>query len=290
MKCVSPISIKVKGRYFRDKFGHFVDFIEVPCGKCVACRVNYSSIWSTRLMHELNYWNSSVFLTLTYDDDHLPEGETLVKRDLQLFFKRLRKNSGRALKYYACGEYGDVGFRPHYHCIIFGFDFASIKDRRLIKSVWNKSNVLTGYNFGSVTRDSCRYTCDYIMKAFISGKDKSDFWLRFHKEPPFRVCSQGIGKRYCLDYASILKERLYCLGSDGKKVPLPRYYRQLLGISGFDYFSIIQKNIDLYNELYDNLSIEEFSSLEYIPKIKSDEFLAKRELRSNPRDLSKKLK
>lgn len=288
MKCVSPLHIKHKLgiRIYRDKFGNPTAYLEVPCGKCIACRVNYSSIWSARLMHELSYWDKSMFLTLTYDDEHIPLKGSLFKRDLQLFFKRLRKASGRKFKYYACGEYGDAGQRPHYHMVLFGFDYSSIQDRRMIKAVWQRANIHTGYNFGTVTRDSCRYTCDYIMKAYISGNDKAKFFEETGREPPFRVSSLGIGKRYCLDNAELLKKRLYCLNPDGHKVPLPRYYRTLLGISAFDYYDIIRKNEELYKELY-NESPEKFAESEFYPAQDAAEFMHNRSLKSFPRDLNK---
>lgn len=47
----------------------------------------------------------------------------LRKHDLQLFFKRLRKNLSyygeEKIRYFACGEYGPVHFRPHYHFLLF---------------------------------------------------------------------------------------------------------------------------------------------------------------------------
>ena len=99
----------------------YKDFTEIPCGRCIECRLKRSREWANRCMLELPYHESSYFLTLTYDDNHLRYGDvhdengflvqnpTLYKKDLQDFFKRLRKNYkyDNHLKYYACGEYGD---------------------------------------------------------------------------------------------------------------------------------------------------------------------------------------
>lgn len=99
MQCVHPFFLRKEQFY-------------VPCGHCVACRIAKSREWSIRLLGELGYWISSCFLTLTYDELHVPL--SLKKRDLQLFWKRLRKAFyPRKIKYFSCGEYGDQYGRPH---------------------------------------------------------------------------------------------------------------------------------------------------------------------------------
>ena len=108
--------------------------LKIPCGRCVGCRLERSRQWANRCMLELQYHESSYFVTLTYDDEHVPvtyysenvdgearSGLTLRARDLQLFMKRLRKeHSYERLRFFACGEYGSNSYRPHYHAIIFG--------------------------------------------------------------------------------------------------------------------------------------------------------------------------
>lgn len=112
--CLSPI---------RTKKGYVV-----PCGKCVECLSQKRNDWSVRLYYEMQkYSTPPAFITLTYDDDHLPTmvdedtGElvpVVSKRDLQLFFKRLRKRVP-GIRYFFCSEYGPTTNRPHYHGIIF---------------------------------------------------------------------------------------------------------------------------------------------------------------------------
>lgn len=46
---------------------------------------------------------------------------------LQKFFKRLRKKFGEGIRYFACGEYGSKNGRPHYHALLFNFDFTDKK-------------------------------------------------------------------------------------------------------------------------------------------------------------------
>jgi len=123
MRCLKPMYIPVADVL------NYPHGRRIPCGQCAACRIQRRKEWSLRLWHERSYWDRSVFVTLTYAEDHLPlckkgipEGYTgtLVKEDLQKFFKRLRRVVRKPIKYYACGEYGDSTQRPHYHALIFG--------------------------------------------------------------------------------------------------------------------------------------------------------------------------
>lgn len=93
------------------------------CGQCLPCRVNYRQVWETRLLFEaLHHQMRGCFLTLSYDDDHLPANGTLVKKHFVDFIKRLRYHVGGAkLRYFGVGEYGKKTERPHYHALIFGW-------------------------------------------------------------------------------------------------------------------------------------------------------------------------
>ena len=87
LTCLNPVDI-------RDPRFSYKKYMLVPCGKCLHCKLNSAKMWSIRIMHELKSWDSALFVTLTYNDEHLPKDNSLDKRDLQLFFKRLRKNCG----------------------------------------------------------------------------------------------------------------------------------------------------------------------------------------------------
>ena len=111
---------RVTDPYWKDQL------IQIPCGKCIGCRLEYSRQWANRCMLELQYHDSAYFVTLTYNEEHVPRtglhGEmSLRKRDFQLFMKRLRKKySDDRIRFYAAGEYGTTTQRPHYHAILFG--------------------------------------------------------------------------------------------------------------------------------------------------------------------------
>ena len=79
--------------------------IDVPCGQCLGCRLEKSKEWAIRVMNEVRMNEISCFLTLTYNDENLPKGGTLVKKDLQDFWKRLRDRLyPEKLRYSACGS------------------------------------------------------------------------------------------------------------------------------------------------------------------------------------------
>lgn len=151
------------------------DEIHVPCGRCPECVSRRISAWSFRLMQEDKNSLSANFITLTYDTKHVPISRngfmSLDKRDLQLFFKRLRKNQNTKgniyntpIKYYAVGEYGGTTNRPHYHLILFN---ASIE---LIQESWQKGQV----HYGTVSGASIGYTLKYMSKPSRIPMHKND--------------------------------------------------------------------------------------------------------------------
>lgn len=101
-------------------------FIQLPCGQCIGCRLAHSRDWATRCVHEAHMHDHNCFITLTYSPENLPEGGTLVRKHFTDFMKRLRKAlsvDDISIRFFGCGEYGSKLERPHYHAIIFGYDF-----------------------------------------------------------------------------------------------------------------------------------------------------------------------
>ena len=150
--------------------------LKIPCGQCVGCRLEKSRQWATRCMHEAQLWEHNTFVTLTYNDEHLPEGMTLRPEDMTKFWKRLRKHVGQKVRYFYCGEYGDNRGRPHYHAVIFNLEFG---DKKFFKmSYYSNGDAcplyrsatlekLWPYGFssiGEVTFESAAYVARYVMK------------------------------------------------------------------------------------------------------------------------------
>lgn len=212
--CYKPITLKKNG-------------VTVPCSKCPKCIARRTSAWSFRLMEEDKQSLSAHFLTLTYDTRFVPISFTgrmvLYKRDLQLFFKRLRKNSSldkqqKPIKYYAVGEYGGRTYRPHYHIILFNAGLDAIS------ASWQRGHIY----FGSVSGASVGYTLKYMSKP--RGYKKS--LLSAGVTPEFALMSKGLGISYLSEtmanwHAADLT-RMYLTVSDGKKISMPRYYKDKL--------------------------------------------------------------
>lgn len=135
-----------------------------------------------RCIHEASLYKKNCFITLTYNDENLPEDRSLNVKHYQLFMKRLRKKYGENIRFFHCGEYGEQYGRPHYHACIFNHDFA---DRRLWKvqngvSLYTSSDLdsLWGLGFcsvGDVTYESAAYVARYILKK-ITGKEADDHY------------------------------------------------------------------------------------------------------------------
>lgn len=205
--------------------------IAVPCGRCLACKKQRTLLWANRLVMEREYWKDAAFVTLTYEDVFLPP--TLVPEHLQKYFKRLRRDLDKPIKFFACGEYGDKTNRPHYHAIIFGL--SPVKDREVIKENWPYADwqalELTKRgrkSIGDVTFGSCHYVAGYIQKKLI-GREATQHYLELGKVPPFIRMSKGIGLRFAQEHKKILTDSL-TLGVRGYRTALPRYFRDKLGV------------------------------------------------------------
>lgn len=197
--------------------------IWVPCGQCIACRLNRASDWAVRIMHEKKMVGSACFITLTYDQEHVPwvsdKHATLVKRDVQLFLKRLRKELEPAkIRYYLCGEYGEQYGRPHYHIIVFGLSKDNAE--RIVPLVWRFGLV----HIGDVTFDSAAYVARYCTKL-LTGK-KKEWYSERNILPEFSLMSRrpGIGATWLEKYGNEVKTHHNVIVK-GKKMCPPRYYK-----------------------------------------------------------------
>lgn len=214
--------------------------LAIPCGKCIGCRTDRATQWAARCQHEASQWEANAFLTLTYDDEHQPEEGHLRPRDLQLFFKRLRKyadgsgstlnrNRSGNIRYFACGEYGDETQRPHYHALMFNCGFTDT--RRVGKDLYESDTLRDlwpyGHNrIGAATPAAAAYIAQYSLKKQGQGDhDKDGVW----RPAPFLRMSlrPAIGNTWLAKYKQDLRHG-YLVTSDGRQKAVPRYYRKRL--------------------------------------------------------------
>lgn len=246
--------------------------MEFPCGSCRACRVNRTQEWAVRIMHESDKWENANFTTLTYADEYLPKDASLDKRDAQLFLKRLRKNTKRKFKYYLAGEYGDITNRPHYHVIFLGFDLGE-EDKELITECWGKGNIkIKGLGW-----DSARYVASYVQKKY-TGKLAKEIYGE--KQIPFQLCSKGMGLDYVKQNKTQLEQKLH-ITMNGKKIPIPRYYKKKLKLPETAYDKIQKEKIMKERRYYEDrkMTKEEIKNHKINKRLqKTEEFKTKDEM------------
>lgn len=219
--------------------------ISLPCGQCVGCRLDRSNEWALRLMHEQQMhgrWKSS-FVTLTYSDEHVPVSYSLDRRALQLFHKRVYRRKGK-LRYFGVGENGDKFERPHYHTLLFGPEWTDLKRyRKSERGEWlyTSEEVASLWPFGfheigEVTFESAAYCARYCMKKRTGEKADEHYWRvspmdgrLYRRASEFALMSlkPGIGATWAKRFASDCFPSDF-LVVDGRKFPVPEYYRSLL--------------------------------------------------------------
>lgn len=247
---------------------------EVPCGQCIQCRLERVRQWAIRCMHEASMHEHNCFVTLTYDEDNLPENYGLTKGqkgDFTKFMKRLRQRAARhplpgtenggTIRYFQCGEYGEKKGRPHHHAILFGVNFPDLaptdekKDYTLYSSeilqgLW-RNGIAT---VGEVTFDSAAYVAGYALKKIKTANEKEtyksfnpDTGLVETINAPYSTMSlkPAIGKDWYNKYKSD------CFPSDsivirGIEMQPPNYYMKLLE----------EEDITTYNEIKTNRTRE----------------------------------
>lgn len=232
----------------------------IPCGTCLGCKSTHANAWAHRCEHEASMYTDNIFLTLTYDDDNLPDGGHLCPRHLQLFIKRLRQTAARAkptikhdpthpIRYFACGEYGDQFGRPHYHSIIFGLTFTDaykvgarhghiLYASPTLSALWPHGDS----KFGTATTAAANYIAQYTLKKqrrrrydYENEEGYADINGEWHPKPdPFSRMSThpAIGTEWLKKFQTDLSQGY--LHNNGRKFKIPRaYLKKLRDINPF---------------------------------------------------------
>lgn len=243
MACFRPIEayrarrLNENGRrplVFNKAEGYLDKKIRIPCGKCIGCKLETSRQWAIRCMNEAKMYQDNCFITLTYDDNTLPctpEGiPTLEKRDFQLFMKSLRKKNGPNIRFFHCGEYGELFDRPHHHACIFNFDFPDkmqvgrsgnfpIYESEQLEKLWPHGF----HTIAAVTWETAAYTARYITKK-ITGEQADAHYEQ--REPEYTTMSRrpGIGKPWFDKFMDDLYNYDECVVRDKFVVKPAKYY------------------------------------------------------------------
>jgi len=228
MQCIRPLTASFDSQgtitFSKKQAEEGLVPFRLPCGKCLACCLNTAREKGIRAWHESKYHADSIFLTLTYDDKHLP-GPKLHVPDSQNFIKRLRRSLNHPIGVVTTGEYGTKTRRPHWHYLIFGWspsdktksretDFGSTFTSGLVDSLWESRG---RHEIGAVTLESASYVARYGAKAL--GETDPAF------RPHHRTGSKrALGKAWIIDNHKHALSNGFIVLPDGNVGKIPRYY------------------------------------------------------------------
>lgn len=203
-----------------------IDVLNLPCRKCLGCKLDYARSWTDRMLLEYQDTKKAVFITLTYNDASLPVSDlgfmTLHKPDVQLFMKRLRRElEPLKIRFFLAGEYGGTTHRPHYHAILFGVDMTNFPDSRVLKydniglPVYTSDALARIWSHGFVSLAPATYnTFAYVSRYMLKKQGPKSYQMRCNWEdysydglidkptqlavPEFNLMSRmpGIGIKY----------------------------------------------------------------------------------------------
>lgn len=231
----------------------------LKCGQCIGCRLERSRDWAIRSVHEAQMHKRNSFVTLTYDDDHLPDDRSVNVREWQLFAKKLRNKIG-PFRFLHCGEYGSRAntLRPHYHAVIFGQDFGAdavpfeetdngdmLYQSQTLTSLWGKGLAV----LGELNFETAAYVARYVTKKVTGDKSEREYervspttgevW---QVKPPYVTMSRnhGLGVKWLMKYwKDIYVDDVVHI--EGRKFRPPYYYDKLVAIKAPERFEAIKE-------------------------------------------------
>lgn len=292
---INNVKIEIKDNKTQFPLYHRVDdYVEVPCGHCLGCRLDYSRMWSCRLICELQTQpagSRSFFVTLTYNDENIPcvdsnfrdspQMFTLRKKHIQDFMKSLRKRfPENRIRFYCAGEYSPK-FRPHYHMILYNVPLDDLKVHTvkngniyytslLLDSIWKKGYTL----IGEVTAESCGYVAQYCLKKAFSNLNTDYEELGIEKEFILMSRRPGIGADWLEKHKDLLSSPVINLSTSngGRQFTIPRYYMDKLAVldKNKDFVELLKEQkhkyyldrISLEDSLSDKPRLERLSDME----------------------------
>lgn len=222
-----------------DKTERFVKLVQVPCGFCTECLNQKAKSTTFRIMKEVQEHDSNWFVTLTYDDEHVPSNFSLVEDEISKFNKKLKVYLKRAglksdFRFYGVGEYGGTTARPHYHIIYFGLELNDLKlynknefgqllyNSPFLESVWSKGFVV----IGEVDIASAAYVARYTEKKQLLTKEEKKKFVDLGLVPEYsrQSMNPGIGANYLKNIVVSIHNQCYNENIKGTSFSFPKYY------------------------------------------------------------------
>lgn len=238
------------------------EIVKLPCGQCIGCRLQYSREWAIRIQKESTLYEQNWFLTLTYDTEHLPWidsvntttgevilGNPLYPKHLTKFMKDIRRQweyhfNHEGIRFFACGEYGELYERPHYHICLMNFPIPeeelvlethnmegdAIYSCERIEKIWGKGMV----RLGALTWQSAAYVARYMVKK-QKGPESEAYYHSKGQIPEFTRMSRrpGIGREWYEQHKEEIykNDEIFIPGKKGaKKLKPAKYFDRLYDI------------------------------------------------------------
>lgn len=259
-----------------------------PCRSCMPCRIARSREWATRCVLESRAFDKNCFITLTYHPDFVPKDMSLHKEDFQKFMKRLRKYSGLKIRYYMCGEYGELHGRPHFHACLFGYKpddlilYSVRRGVRLYTSSFLEKCWPNGFvTVGEVTYESAAYVARYVTKK-ITGDDAEQYYNGRLPEYNNMSLKPGIGTSYFEKFGDEMYNREFVVIRGNIKCKIPRYfdniYDRYYGEHSFEELIKLHRDSAVFKKFMSN--VNEFTVKRMIQRADAQEEKAKNKKRN----------
>lgn len=274
---------------YRLKQGYYDLKSTVPCGQCMECRLKNSREVAIRCTHEAEQHTRNTVVTLTYATENLPANGSIEPKHAEKFIADLREwaayhENHRGIKTWGCAEYGcnnpncqdpkcTHGMRPHYHIILFNYDFKDKKQADGKPPGYYTSDILTqiwdrgGTQLMDLTFESAAYVARYITKK-LTGPRANEYlaphieklrqqgctMLPGDKLPEQTVCltQKGLGKNWYKEWKeeTYNNDKVYRSTKDGRRIPMrpPKYYDRQYEIDNNADYERIKKERKMKNK------------------------------------------
>lgn len=270
MRCTDPRTVgfhsdgKTLCWSYKKSSKEFATF-QLPCGQCIACRLEYARQWAVRCVHEAETHEENCFITLTYDEQNL-KSDKLVYTDFQTFAKNLRtqifqelldslfpnqtqklqrklwnkfskerKNelyNPKKISIFVTGEYGDKRKRPHWHALIFNWrpkDGTYKYSNERSDKVYSSENLSTLWPRGISEFGSVTFESAGYCARYAAKKlvHGND---KMHEYEPISKKSgrNAIGKTFIERFWRSIFTHGNIILPNGESCSIPRYYEKWL--------------------------------------------------------------